>query len=88
MDLARLADANTFLVDRDPPHIVKFISPSLEEVIRESEVVVIGSDNSAIRNLPELLLNDQILIDLAGVTRDVTARAPKVPVSLNEGNDS
>jgi GDP-mannose 6-dehydrogenase len=81
MDLTRLTDANTFLVDREPPHIVKLFSPSLEEVIRESEVLVIGSSNSAIRNLPELLLNDHILIDLAGVTRNVTARQPKVPVS-------
>jgi hypothetical protein len=65
---------------------LKLVRPSLEEVIRESEVVVIGSTCSAVRNLPKLLLNDQILIDLAGVTRDDTARLPHVPVRLKEGN--
>jgi hypothetical protein len=54
--------------------------------MRESEVVVIGSDNSAIRNLPELLSNDHILVDLVGITGDVRACLPKVSVSLNEGN--
>jgi hypothetical protein len=58
----------------------------MEEVIRESEVIVIGNCSSALRNLPKLLLNDQILIDLVGATRGVTGHLPQVPVILNEGN--
>jgi hypothetical protein len=65
---------------------LKLTSSSLEEVIRESEVVVIGNYCSALRDLPKLLLDDQVLIDLAGVTRDATRRQPEVPASLNEGN--
>ena len=83
IDLSRITAAKSF-VDRELSHIIRLISPSREEVIRESEVLVIGDDNSAVRNLPELLLKDQILIDLAGVTRSVTMSPPKLPLTLND----
>ena len=86
IDLTRLTGANTFFLDRGLPHIVKLISPSIEEVIEESEVVVIASGDVAARNVSDLLSNEQILIDVAGVTRDVTGHQPKIPVVLNSGN--
>jgi len=84
LDRTRFTATNRFPLDRGLTHVLKLVRPSLEEVISESEVVVIASPSHAVRNFPKLLLNDQILIDLAGVTRDVTMRLPQVPVSLNE----
>jgi GDP-mannose 6-dehydrogenase len=84
LDRTRFTATNRFPLDRGLTHVLKLVRPCLDEVISESEVVVIGSTSGAVRNLPKLLLNDQILIDLAGVTRDVTLRLPQVPVSLNE----
>jgi GDP-mannose 6-dehydrogenase len=86
MDCSRFPAAGRFPLDRSLTHLLKLVRPSLEEVIRESEIVVIGNISGAFRNLSKLLLDDQILIDLAGVTRDVAVRRPQVPVSLNEGN--
>jgi GDP-mannose 6-dehydrogenase len=86
IDRTRLAEANTFFFDRGLPHIVKLISPSIEEVIEESEVVVVASGDGAVRNVSELLSNDQILIDVAGVTRGVAGRQPRIPMMLNSGN--
>jgi GDP-mannose 6-dehydrogenase len=82
----RFTDTNTIPETQDLPHVLKLASPSLEEVIRESEVVVIGNYSNAVRYLPKLLRDDHILIDLAGITRDATGRQPQIPVSLNEGN--
>ena len=82
----RFTDTNTLPETQDLPHVLKLTRSSLEEVIRESEVVVIGNYCSALRDLPKLLLDDQILIDLAGVPRDATRPQPQVPASLNEGN--
>jgi GDP-mannose 6-dehydrogenase len=86
LNRTRFTTTTRFPVDRGLTHVVKLARTSLEEVISESEVVVIGSATSAARHLPKLLSNDQILIDLAGVTRDVTVRLAQLPVSLNEGN--
>jgi GDP-mannose 6-dehydrogenase len=88
LDRTRFTDTTTLPVGQGFPHILKLIRPSLEEVIRESEVIVVGNHSNALRNLAKLLLNDQILIDLAGVTRDTSRRLAHipVPVSLNEGN--
>ena len=84
LDRTRFTATNRFPLDRGLTHVLKLVRPCLEEVISEAEVVVIGSASNAVRSLPKLLLNDQILIDLAGITRDVTMRPPQVPVSLNE----
>ena len=85
LDRTRFTATNRFPLDQGLTHVLKLVRPSLDDVISESEVVVIGSTSCAVRNLPKLLSNDQILIDLAGVTRDVTLRLPQVPVSQNEG---
>jgi GDP-mannose 6-dehydrogenase len=85
LDRTRFTATNRFPLDGGLTHVLKLVRPCLDEVISESEVVVIGSTSGAVRDLPKLLLNNQILIDLAGVTRDVTLRPPQVPVSLNEG---
>ncbi|HEY4816494.1 MAG TPA: nucleotide sugar dehydrogenase [Candidatus Acidoferrum sp.] len=85
VDWARPNDTTTFFLDRGLPHIAKVISPSLQDVIAESEVVVIANGDNAVRNVPRLLSGDQILIDLAGVTRSAATYLPKAPLSLRDG---
>jgi GDP-mannose 6-dehydrogenase len=70
-------DTTRFFLDCGLPHIAKLLSSSLQEVLGESEVVVIANGDSAVRNVPDLLLGDRILIDLAGVSREVTTSLPK-----------
>jgi GDP-mannose 6-dehydrogenase len=53
-------------------NVDKFFSPCLQELIQDSEVVVLASRNTAVRNLPALLSDRHILIDLAGVAREFT----------------
>jgi GDP-mannose 6-dehydrogenase len=77
VDRTQPNDTTTFFLDRGFPHIAKLISPSLQDVIRESEVVVVANGDNAVRNVPRLLSGDQILIDLAGVTRGATTYLPE-----------
>jgi GDP-mannose 6-dehydrogenase len=85
VDRTRPNDTTQFLLDRGLLHIANLVSSSLEDVIRESEVVVIADGNNAIRNVPRLLSGDQVLIDLAGVTRSATTYLPESPLSLRYG---
>jgi len=70
-------DTTTFFLECGLPHIAKLISSSLQEFLHDSEVVIIANSDHAARNVPSLLMNDQILIDLAGVSREVTASLPQ-----------
>jgi GDP-mannose 6-dehydrogenase len=70
-------DTTAFFLECGLPHIAKLLSSSLQEFLQESEVVIIANSDHAARNVPSLLMNDQILIDLAGVSREVTASLPQ-----------
>ena len=70
IDLARLTGANKSFLEQELPHIATLMCNSLEEVIAQSSVVVIGNNNKGLCDLPRLLQQEQILIDLVGVTRD------------------
>jgi GDP-mannose 6-dehydrogenase len=70
-DQTRPGDIATFLLDCSLPHIAKLLSSSLQEFLQQTEVVVIANSDTAGRNVPGLLMNDQILIDLAGVGREL-----------------
>ena len=71
LSCATKTDAAQGMSARD--NIATLVSPCLEEVIQDSEVVVLASRDGAIRNLPELLSENHILIDLAGATRQFTS---------------
>jgi GDP-mannose 6-dehydrogenase len=76
-DQTRPDDTTAFFLDCGLPHIARLLSSSLQEVLAESDVVVIANSESAARNLPDLLMGDRILIDLAGVSPEVTVSLPK-----------
>ena len=65
---------NGFAQDYGCSNLRGLFAPSLQELLRDSEVVVLASNHSVVRNIPELLSDTQILIDLAGVARESTSR--------------
>jgi GDP-mannose 6-dehydrogenase len=58
-------------------NISRLVCHCLEEVIHDSEVVVLASRDSAISNLFDLLSDNQILIDLNGAARQPSATPAK-----------
>ena len=69
VEVSRLTGANKSFLERELPHIATLMRDSLAEVLAQSEVVVIGNASPSFQTLPEMLRDDQILIDLVGVTR-------------------
>lgn len=63
--LARLLGANRSFIETHLPHIGQMMRPDLEEVIRESEVLVIGLSGQAIADtLARSCIPGQVLLDL------------------------
>lgn len=72
VSLARLHGANKAYIENEIPHIATLMCTSVEDVLDESEVIVIGNrDQKFIEVLPRLR-SDQIVIDLVRLTHDVS----------------
>ena len=69
VDPEKLIGVNRAFLDRALPHIASLIRHSLEEVIQEVEVVVIANGSPGFNCVPQLMHNDQILIDLVGILK-------------------
>lgn len=70
VDPERLIGANRAFLERALPHIASLMRGSLDEVVQEADVVVIANGSPGFHRVPELLRDDQVLIDLVGVARD------------------
>ena len=77
---SRLVGANKTFLERELPHIASLMRTSADEVVHESEVVVVGNASESWNALPHLLGPGQIVIDLVGI-RDGIGK----PQSLYEG---
>jgi GDP-mannose 6-dehydrogenase len=66
----RLIGANKSFLERELPHIASLMCRSIDEVIARAEVLVIANSSPAFREVPRLMRDDQVLIDLVGVARD------------------
>lgn len=64
VELARLFGANKDYIERQIPHISRLMKSSMEEVIDDSEVVVIGKGDEEFLGLSEKLNNGRIIVDL------------------------
>lgn len=67
VSLSRLIGTNKAYIDREIPHISSLLCGSLNELIRDSEVVVIGHNIKEFKEAAKKLRKDQALIDLTGV---------------------
>jgi GDP-mannose 6-dehydrogenase len=86
IELSRLTGTNKSFLERELPHIATLMRPSLEEVVKQSEVVVIGNGSTAFCGVRDLMREDQTLIDLVGITRN-SHNAPKAPAVLQGVNN-
>ncbi len=61
--LPNVIGANQAFIEEKIPHITSLFSSSLEEVVRNSEVLVTSNKNDAFKKIPKLMKDGQILID-------------------------
>jgi GDP-mannose 6-dehydrogenase len=70
VDPDRLIGANRAALERELPHIARLMRSSIDEVLAESDLVVVTKSSSKFRGIGTRLRNGQKLIDLVGLQRD------------------
>lgn len=70
VELSRLLGANKAFLEGELPHIASLMCSSMDELISQSDVVVITNGSKAFRQAPELMNKQQVLIDLVGVAKE------------------
>jgi GDP-mannose 6-dehydrogenase len=60
-----LYGANKQFAESEIPHIASLLRPTLEEVVRNAELIVIGNSDKEYSTLTEWLRDDQIVLDFA-----------------------
>jgi len=73
VSLARLYGANKAYIEGEIPHIATLMCASVEEVLAESEVIVIGNRDEAFASVLQNLQGDQIVIDLVRISDKITS---------------
>ncbi|MBN1453548.1 MAG: nucleotide sugar dehydrogenase [Anaerolineales bacterium] len=67
VSLARLHGANRAFIEREIPHIASLMSESMEEILDDSEVVVIGNQAPEFRQAIQKMRGGQVVIDLVRI---------------------
>jgi GDP-mannose 6-dehydrogenase len=70
VSLARLHGANKAYIESEIPHIATLMCATVEDVLAESEVIVIGNRDKIFVPVLQNLRNDQIVIDLVRLVDD------------------
>ena len=70
VSLARLHGANRAYIEREIPHIATLMCDSMEEVVSESEVIVIGNKAPEFRQVLQHVRRDQVVVDLVRILSD------------------
>jgi GDP-mannose 6-dehydrogenase len=71
VSLARLQGANKAYIESEIPHIATLMCPTIEDVLAESEVIVIGNKDETFAGALQNLRRDQVVVDLVRVTNNV-----------------
>jgi GDP-mannose 6-dehydrogenase len=67
VSLAKLHGANRAYIEHEIPHISQLMSESIEDVIEQSDVVVLGNRSEGDSNISEKLREDHKVIDLVRI---------------------
>jgi GDP-mannose 6-dehydrogenase len=67
VSIAKLMGSNKEYIEREIPHITRLMRNNPEEVVAESEVIVIGNDAAEHKEALQKLNNGHIIIDLVGL---------------------
>jgi GDP-mannose 6-dehydrogenase len=70
VDPEKLIGVNRAFLERALPHVASLMRCSLEEVIRDVDVIVITNGSPSFQHVSEQLSQDQVLIDLVGVAKE------------------
>jgi GDP-mannose 6-dehydrogenase len=73
VSLARLVGANKEYIEREIPHISKLMRDTIDAVLSDSDIVVIGNRAPEFRGVTEQLRSDQQLIDLVRLVEGRTS---------------
>ena len=65
----RLIGANKASLERELPHIAALMRSSIDEVVAESEVIVIANGSPEFRNVRHMVTNGQVVVDLTGIAK-------------------
>ncbi len=65
LDMERVLGANRRFVEDEVPYLPERLRPDLDEVLRESEVLVVGNRTAAYREIGPRVREGQVLVDLA-----------------------
>jgi GDP-mannose 6-dehydrogenase len=71
--VAKLVGSNKSFIEQEIPHIASLMRSDLEELVAQSEVVVVGNNAAAFRGVLGRLRSDQLLVDLVGLDGGATA---------------
>jgi GDP-mannose 6-dehydrogenase len=73
VNLAKLMGANKAYIEKQIPHISQLFVTSLDEVLADSECVVVGNKDPEFANVLNRLRPDQVLVDLVRIDRNRTS---------------
>jgi GDP-mannose 6-dehydrogenase len=71
VSLARLHGANRAYIEREIPHIATLMCDTMEEVLAESEVIVIGNKAPEFRQASHQARAEQVIIDLVRISKEI-----------------
>jgi len=69
VSLGRLAGSNRQFIEEVIPHIGSLLSPSIEDVIKTAEVVIIGTRSADKNRIAACLHPEQVVIDLINLEK-------------------
>ncbi|MEW6096845.1 MAG: UDP-glucose/GDP-mannose dehydrogenase family protein [bacterium] len=67
VNIAKLFGANKKYIEEVIPHISSLMSNSMDEVINNSDVLIIGNKAEEFKQIPSLMREDKIIIDLVRI---------------------
>jgi GDP-mannose 6-dehydrogenase len=71
VSLARLHGANRAYIEREIPHIATLMCNSIDEVLGQSEVIIIGNKAPEFRAVPQQVRPGQVVIDLVRISNEI-----------------
>ena len=71
VNLARLIGANKTYIEQRIPHIAQLMYEKIEDVVSDSEVIVIGNNSDEFRETLSVIGKDKIVFDLVRVNRNL-----------------
>jgi GDP-mannose 6-dehydrogenase len=71
VSLARLHGANRAYIQREIPHIANLMCSSLDEILNDSEVIVIGQKTPEFQEAIQRLNDGQQVVDLARISEEI-----------------